>query len=526
MLRVVVISALIAVAIAAPTWTGQLAAATEQLAETTSLAERHTYGVECHKDEMPISFVSHSMPQAKDFNSSDYTWAGFGYTTPFNTTLVTHEQCKRGCLDHNQSQSSCKAYWWQQRLEHDSHNVSWLHRHEGLCYTTTQFEPPYENTTTFHHVYNSTDPEGNIIFHSATEEDYLRVTWGSSEADDAERGAPVLHGSLWCYITENPWDDEEKHSTEAFDGKYQENCHCTACHFEYKDSAHEEKKDITSCAQECSGDSECQTVLHDSHKKKCFYYKRWENSHGTMVPDLGKNSTYNNHTDVHNTHRNEFTCWYKCDKDSAECNSTTVAPTTLTPVLTTPAPATLVTPAPVQTTNLDKWDSSTKGSTISLSNGDRTMTTTTSNAHTWNSVYGTFTVSGSGKHTWIVNITTLDNGTPNYWELGIGVANTTTMGNSVFFAPFTSGVAYIQETGGVTSANSVSDGSVDYGEPYYLGDLISIEIDFDSDPKTITAYKNGISQGVMSNDVEGTYRLACMAGDELDSVEIVGYTSS
>merc|ERR1711998_417543 len=100
--------------------------------------------------------------------------------------------------------------------------------------------------------------------------------------------------------------------------------------------------------------------------------------------------TYNSHTDVHNTHRNEFTCWYKCD-------------------------------------------SSTMGSTISLSNGDRTMTTTTSNAHTWNSVYGTFEVSDSGKHTWTVNITRLDNGTPNYWELGIGVANTTSRGNTVFF---------------------------------------------------------------------------------------------
>merc|ERR1711998_366011 len=118
-----------------------------------------------------------------------------------------------------------------------------------------------------------------------------------------------------------------------------------------------------------------------------------------------------------------------------------------------------------------------------------------------------------GKHAWTVNLTSLDNGTPNYWELGIGVANTTSRGNTVFFCCVNEGVAYIQETGGVTSPTSVSDGSISYGAPYYAGDLIKIEIDFGSDPKTITGYKNGVSQGVMSTDVVGTYRLAVVAGD-------------
>jgi hypothetical protein len=482
MLRVVVISALVAAAIAAPTWTSQLAQATEEKAELSSLAT--SYGFECKHNERPYSILMDSTVPEDTYHN--LTTEGLNYTN-FGTT--SSRACQNHCL-HN---SLCKAYWWQQQSGSDPQSYDYLHRQTGECYTTDNFTAPYE--------------------HNATS--YARHQWTS---DGAGEGL-----SEWCYVEEHEWDGATTHSTTEFDGIYQENCHCTACHFEYKDSGHLKMNDITSCAQECSETEDCQTVLHDHHKRKCFFYKMVNNSHNTPVPDLAKSSTYNEHETV----RNEFSCWYKCPKSGCPEGTVTVAPTTPTPSAEpTLAPAVVVTEAPEQTTNLDKWDSSTKGSTISLSNGDRTMTTTTSNAHTWNSVYGTFEVSGSGKHTWTVNITRLDNGTPNYWELGIGVANTTTSGNSVFFAPFTSGVAYIQETGGVTSVNSVSDGSISYGAAYYLGDLISIEIDFDSNPKTITAYKNGISQGVMSNDVEGTYRLACMAGDELDSVEIVGYTSS
>merc|ERR1711988_601039 len=114
MLRVVVISALIAVAIAAPTWTSQLAQATEEKAELTSLAERSSYGVECHKGEMPISFTAHSMPQGTDLTSMNYTWDSFNYTN--HSTLMSVEDCKRECLKHENEESSCKAYWWQQRL--------------------------------------------------------------------------------------------------------------------------------------------------------------------------------------------------------------------------------------------------------------------------------------------------------------------------------------------------------------------------------------------------------------------------
>merc|ERR1711871_1267708 len=106
-----------------------------------------------------------------------------------------------------------------------------------------------------------------------------------------------MGGHSWTYA---PTEDYVR-------GTYVHNCHCTACRFEIRDSGHEYKPDITSCAHECASDIHCQTVLHDAHKSKCFWYNN-TNSRGTEMPVLKQSSTYNVLSSG-----NEFTCWYKTE---------------------------------------------------------------------------------------------------------------------------------------------------------------------------------------------------------------------
>jgi len=486
-LRVAVLAALIAVSVAAPTWTKALAKTADK-AETGMLATMEmlpsSYGFECHTERFPANFTQQSSPQSSHY-VVEVTQANLALQS---LGVMSIAQCEDDCLH----QTNCKAYWWKQHVSPDEpldpYDLHW--KLKGDCHISTNFTAPAEDLDA---------------------KTYTRYEWN-----------PDPH-SHFCWVIQHDWSNANTYSTSSFTGVYQENCHCTACHFEYEDSQHTRRRDITECAQKCSEDDKCQTTLHDHKKQKCFYYSTL-NAQNTHVPALKQEGTYNRHS----SERTEFTCWYKCDtQNGCTTEAPTFAPSTATPTgepTDTPTSQQLMSVAPTQAlSTLDKFDSgSSKGSTIQLSNNDRTATTSTTQGHTWNSVYGVQTWS-SGKHSWTINVTKLDNGTPNYWELAIGVANTTNWGNSVFIIQG-QGYCYIQETGGASSPTSVTDGSVNFGAAYYVGDLIKIEVDFDSTPKTIKAWKNDDLQGTMASgdsEVVGTYRLAVMAGDSLDSVEIL-----
>jgi hypothetical protein len=301
-------------------------------------------------------------------------------------------------------------------------------------------------------------------------------------------------------------------------GTYVTDCHCTACHFEIKDSGHEYKRDITSCAHECAWDPECQTVLHDSIKSKCFWYST-VNAQNTPVPVLHQSSAYNSLT---TSGGSEFTCWYKTEEYDEPTNPPTLAPTAVPAVATlapTQYPITTVSPTTQQSV-ADQFDSSTKGSSISLSNNNR-IATSTNNAHSWNSVYGVNTHT-SGTVVWYVNVTKLHDHTANYWEMVIGVAHTTTRGANVFINS-QEGVGYIQENGDKTQSGSSPD-HTSYGSSYAVGDVIGVHLNIDA--QTLSFSKNGITEGTAytSGDIVSgkTWRLAVMVGDEDDEVEIVG----
>jgi len=147
------------------------------------------------------------------------------------------------------------------------------------------------------------------------------------------------------------------------------------------------------------------------------------------------------------------------------------------------------------------------------------VATSINSFHSWNSVYGVETIQ-SGTKSWVLNVTSLHDHTANYWEMVIGVASTTSRGESVFVAN-QEGVGYIQENGDKTNVGSSPDHQ-SYGNAYALGDLITVDLDVDS--RTVTFKRNGVSEGqAFSNIASGaTWRLAVMLGDNSDSVQIVG----
>ena len=81
--------------------------------------------------------------------------------------------------------------------------------------------------------------------------------------------------------------------------------------------------------------------------------------------------------------------------------------------------------------------------------------------------------------------------------MALGVVTSNSNGDSFAFNP--GGFAYIAQTGNKYSygSNCLGGGgqsSNSYGLSYGLGDVIKIE--FDTNNKTITFYKNNVSQGV------------------------------
>jgi hypothetical protein len=150
----------------------------------------------------------------------------------------------------------------------------------------------------------------------------------------------------------------------------------------------------------------------------------------------------------------------------------------------------------------DTWDSSTKASCITLSNGNRTFLesncSSSNPTNTWNSVYGSIGVS-SGIKEWEVTIDAWDNLSSNRYDVMVGIARSRNNPNTNFQSGGV-GYGYILQNGGKYPPFS------NYGASYGVGDVIKIS--FNADTNQLTFYKNGVSQGLAYTVSEGTYYLA------------------
>jgi len=487
MMRLAVLAALVAVAVSAPTWTSQLAseATTSELATTT-----WTLGL------------------AK----GSYGTTDLGEST-FNTLFhdSANHIVKREC-------SSCSSAYqeiYYRRFTdtstwdvYDSLKENWMSANNTLgtdfgIYSS--YDDAVANTNRW--AYCNYDDPGIGFPRDCGVSSAVGNQWNSWTRGGKDVAYYVESPHSWTYAPTHP----------NVKGTYVHDCHCTACHFEIRDSGHEFKPDITSCAHECAWNPDCQTVLHDRIKSKCFWYHH-VNSHNTPVPALKETGTYNSLTA---SGGNEFTCWYK-----NEAYELTYPPT-MTPTVNHPTVDPTQYPTATRTPtagypSFDVFDYSTKGSKISLSNGNRTATSININ-HSWNSVYGTATVT-SGTRSWSLNVTKLHDHTANYWEMVIGVATTTTRGESVFVHS-AEGIGYIQQNGDKTQSGRSPD-HTSYGSTYTVGDVIKVDLDLNN--LELKFSKNGITQGtafsstgVNAISAGHTWRLAVMLGDDDDAVEII-----
>ena len=166
----------------------------------------------------------------------------------------------------------------------------------------------------------------------------------------------------------------------------------------------------------------------------------------------------------------------------------------------------------------DSWDTSNKGSYISISNNTVTSTNSTPN-HSWNSVYGTEAVS-SGTKTWELTVDTYYNSSGNFWELIIGVADDRSNG-STYFPANCKGWCYISEIGKKNNNTGVCGSQTDYGATYGQGDVIKVSLNMSNGE--LRFYKNGTDQGVAYTvDTSKTWYLACSIGNNGTSVSITG----
>ena len=123
-----------------------------------------------------------------------------------------------------------------------------------------------------------------------------------------------------------------------------------------------------------------------------------------------------------------------------------------------------------------------------------TGNTISSNTNAWKSVRGTIGKS-SGKWYWEVKNETTSN---KYWVRGIG-KSTATLTDRVGID--TNGNAWYND--GSSSLRYTGNSPVNYGGLSLSGDIIGYALDMDAG--TLTAYKNGVSQGVMYSGLSGTY---------------------
>ena len=143
-------------------------------------------------------------------------------------------------------------------------------------------------------------------------------------------------------------------------------------------------------------------------------------------------------------------------------------------------------------------DLSTIGSGIILSNDNKTITSNQSQGSgcPWRSVYLSPTISlNTGVKSYTVTVDSYQDQAGNSFDMALGVTTSNSKGDSFAFNP--GQFAYIAQSGNKYSYNGclgVSSTTVSYGLSYGLGDVIKIE--FNTNNKTITFYKNNVSQGV------------------------------
>jgi hypothetical protein len=142
------------------------------------------------------------------------------------------------------------------------------------------------------------------------------------------------------------------------------------------------------------------------------------------------------------------------------------------------------------------FDSAHKGTSITLTNGDLTMSSV---GATWGSGFSTIAKS-TGKWYWEY---TIDSGSGSVW---FGIACDYAEINS-YITHSSCGWGYRKD--GHKMGNNGSDEA--YGATFTTGDVIGVAFDGDSDE--ITMYKNGASQGVMYTGLTNTYYGAVSLGD-------------
>ena len=144
-------------------------------------------------------------------------------------------------------------------------------------------------------------------------------------------------------------------------------------------------------------------------------------------------------------------------------------------------------------------DLSTIGSGIILSNDNKTITSNQSSFGSgcaWRSVYLSPIISlNTGVKSYTVTVDSYQDQAGNSFDMALGVTTSNSKGDSFAFNP--GQFAYIAQSGNKYSYNGclgVGSPTVSYGLSYGQGDVIKVE--FDTNNKTITFYKNNVSQGV------------------------------
>ena len=144
-------------------------------------------------------------------------------------------------------------------------------------------------------------------------------------------------------------------------------------------------------------------------------------------------------------------------------------------------------------------DLSTIGSGIILSNDNKTITSNQSvggSGCPWRSVYLSPIISlNTGVKSYTVTVDSYQDQAGNSFDMALGVTTSNSKGDSFAFNP--GQFAYIAQSGNKYSYNGclgVGSSTVSYGLSYGQGDVIKVE--FDTNNKTITFYKNNVSQGV------------------------------